>query len=604
MLHVIREMELYKLHRCLEGSSQACSNWAWNKALFVGLALCLGLGAATPRVALAQSQADIEAAQRRAETIERQERARLQHEQDEARRRAAPVDGMDTRALQPKIATPALGAPCRDVRVIGFEGAPGLAPWERARISAAFSGRCLDAADIEAILGQVTQFYIARGYITTRAYLPPQDLSKGRLEILVVEGVVETIEIDDGGAHSISPGNAFPLVAGRVLNLRDLEQGIDQINRLGSNNAQLDIAPGATAGASRVLVHNVPGSRFHLNLSADNQGAESTGKTQAGLSASVDNLLGLNDMLSASHRLSMPHDAGRRDSVSDSVNFSIPFGYSTLSLGTSGARYASTITAPSGLELISSGTSRSDNLRLERVLYRDQATRASFAASVTSKTSKNYLDQQLLAVSSRQLTVLDLDASLNTRFAEGALTLELGYAAGLNSGAALRDADDLPDGAPHAQFGKWKAGFSYARPFRVWGQDASFSSELTAQKAVNTLYGSEQIAIGGLYSVRGFVRNSLSGDDGYYLRNELSLRRSLTLAGETIGSRWYIAYDSGVVSNRAPNVPQGRLAGMALGVAFNWRGAQWELFHTRPVSVAEGMGREAGQTWLRVAYSF
>jgi hemolysin activation/secretion protein len=226
------------------------------------------------------------------------------------------------------------------------------------------------------------------------------------------------------------------------------------------------------------------------------------------------------------------------------------------------------------------------------------------AATLTTKQSKNFLDAQLLGVSSRNLTVLDLDGTVSTVLAGGTVSLDLGYAMGLDQAGALKDPANLPFAAPRAQFGKIKAGFNYARPFSLWGKSFSFSSQLTGQKAESTLYGSEQISIGGIYSVRGFVNNTLSGDDGYYWRNEISVRQPVLIGSETIGTRVYIGYDTGAVRNRAENVPEGRLAGMVVGLSANWRGASWDLFTTRPLSLPDNMTKESSQTWFRVSYSF
>lgn len=571
--------------------------------VFLGISLLVE-GMLLPNLAFAQTQPDIEAAQRQAEIIQRQEQERLQRDLEEVRRRTERVDGMDTKSLLPKIEAPAIGAPCRDINDLTINGAPNLSSFVRERVTGEFTGRCLNVGDIERILAEITRYYIDRGYITTRAYLPPQDLSKGHLEILVIEGVVEKIMINDGGAKSISIGSVFPGVEGQVLNLRDLEQGIDQINRLASNNARLDIQPGEKPGASQVVVHNKPKFPLHLNASFDDQGSESTGKKQLGLTAGVDNLLGFNEMFSVGRRQSSPNDYERKYSTSDNLNFSIPYGYTRFSMGASYSEYVSTIRVPSGLELRTSGSNKTNNMRLDRVMYRDQSTRASLAATLTTKESRNFLDNQFLGVSSRNLTVLDLSGNLNTGFAGGVLTLDLGYVQGLTALGALRDPDNLPDWASRAQFSKYTAGFNYARPFRMFSKDFSFTSQLTAQKANHTLYGSEQIVIGGLYSVRGFVKNTLSGDDGYYWRNELSVRQPLAIGGETVSTRLYAGYDTGEVSNRTANIPEGRLAGMVVGISASWRGATFDVFNTRPLTLRDTMTKEPGQTWLRVAYSF
>ena len=49
---------------------------------------------------------------------------------------------------------------------------------------------------------------------------------------------------------------------GEPLNLRDLEQGLDQLNRLRSVDLTADIAPGSQPGASRIILRSRgPGSR-------------------------------------------------------------------------------------------------------------------------------------------------------------------------------------------------------------------------------------------------------------------------------------------------------------------------------------------------------
>lgn len=556
-----------------------------------------------PTVSFAQTAADIQAAEKQAEIQQRLEQGRIQRDLEAARSRSERVDGIDTEALMPKVVAPELGVPCREIKTITINGAPQLPSAARAAITEKFTNRCLNVGDIEAILAELTRYYIDRGFVTTRAYLPPQDLSQGLLEILIIEGVVDKVLIQDGGAKSVSVGNVFPGVEGKLLNLRDLEQGIDQINRLRSNNARLDIQPGEKPGESVVVVHNQPKFPLHFFVSVDNQGSESTGRTQTGATISADNLLSLNESLVLTHRESTPGDKDRKFSNSDSLSLNIPFGYTTLSLATSRSRYVSEIRVPSGLNLIASGNSKNDSVRLDRVVFRDQSSRAALSAMVTTKESRNFLDYQLLGVSSRNLTVFDIDGNYNTGLLGGVLTLDLGYARGLNGLGALNDPGYLPKDSPHAQFGKIKYGLSFSRPFRLLGRDASFSSQLSGQKAQDVLYGSEQITIGGLYSVRGFVRNTLAGDDGYYWRNELSVRQPVTVAGETVSARVYVGIDTGRVSNRAPNIPEGSLTGMAVGVSTAWKGITFDLSNNRPFNLPGSMSKESSQTWFRISFS-
>jgi hemolysin activation/secretion protein len=570
----------------------------------VSFVLLLGTSAlAVQWPAHAQTAADRAEAARQADIIQRQNLERMQREMQSVLPADRAPSGIDTRELEPKVDASAAGKKCHDITTIRISGAPNLSPEVREQIEREFSKSCLGVVEIEKILAEITRDYISRGYVTTRAYLPQQDLSKGTLEILVLEGVVDKIMLEDGEHNSIRLGTVFPR-AGDILNLRDFEQGVEQVNKLSSNNAMMDIQPGDKAGTSSIVIRNQPGTPFHASFSGDNQGSESTGRQQYAATLMSDRLLGLNELLLYTHRRSHPHDEERQSSESDSLSVVTPFGYSTVSLSMNRSRYTSTIVAPSGLDLQFRGESATDSLRLERVMLRDRTTRVTFASMLTVKDSKSWLAGQYLGISSRDLSVLDLDASVSTGVAGGVLNLDFGLAKGLRFAGALSDADNLPHEAPRAQFEKFKYGIGYSIPFRMAGKDFSFSTQATGQHAMDTLYGSEQILIGGIYSVRGFVRNALSGDSGYYVRNELSMRHTLrSNKGETIGVRLFTGVDFGVVRNRVADVPSGRLTGMAFGMNLNWRGASFEIFNTRPLDFPDFFTREAPQTWVRFNYA-
>jgi hemolysin activation/secretion protein len=219
------------------------------------------------------------------------------------------------------------------------------------------------------------------------------------------------------------------------------------------------------------------------------------------------------------------------------------------------------------------------------------------------KATRNYLEGELLDISSRRLTILDLEAGASTHLAGGALTLALDYERGLSAFGALRDTDGLPADAPRAQFGKLRYQAGYFFPFRAAGMDAEFSARIEGQRAQDPLYGSEQILIGGIYSVRGFSATSLSGDHGWFSRNELALRPVLSLAGQALPLRLYAGVDLGAVSNRVAGAPSGRLAGIAAGVSGAWKQLSFDIFHARPLSRPDFLPSEGGRTWLRLTLS-
>jgi hemolysin activation/secretion protein len=549
--------------------------------------------------AIALTPAEIAAGQQQAEQLQREEQQRLR----EQTRRDLELKKPRTQLPAPVVVAPERGVgACRDIREVRIKGATLLKAERINLIAAVYAKRCLGVGDIEKLLADLTNAYIAAGYISVRAYLPQQDLSTGILEILVIEGKVEKIQINDAGKGSVSVGNVAPGLIGSPLNLRDFEQTLDQINRLASNNATFDIQPGSQPGDSVVVINNSPARPWRVGLTYDNQGSASTGKEQAGLNLSWDNLLGLDDFVSVTHRRANPYYAGREASWSNSLTYVVPFGYTTATLSLSDSAYASLLTPASGAILHSRGTSNQVALRLDHVLYRNQTSRWNLAAGLTTKESENYLEGILLGVSSRRLTPLDIDSSYTTGFAGGALTLDFGYARGLKLLNALDDASGLPSVSPRAQFGKWKYGGNYNLPFKAGELNWSFTSALTAQKSESVLYGSEQISIGGIYSVRGFVRNSLSGDDGYYLRNDLGVRIPFAGPGGHAGTlRPYLALDHGRVSNRVAGVPSGSLTGMAAGFSLILGSVSLDLFHAIGLNEPSSMLHEGGATFFRLS---
>jgi hemolysin activation/secretion protein len=556
-----------------------------------------GLLSLTP-LAFAQTGADPAAASRQADVIQRQNQERIQRDIEAARPRDTTPQGIDTSTLMPRVDASAAGKTCHEISVIAIGGAARLSPAVKEDITRRFAMRCLGVAEIEQILGIVTKDYIERGFVTTRAYLPAQDLKRGTLNILVIEGKLEAIDLDEGARKRINPVNVFPAPGG-LLNLRDFEQGIDQVNKLSSNSAQLDILPGKEVGASRVLIRNAPRFPLHAGLSADNEGSASTGRAQAAVNLSADGLLHLNELMLLTHRRSQPEDSARKSSESSSFTFILPWGYTTMSYSGSRSSFLSTLVAPSGLDLQFRGKSDSDAWSIERLMYRDQTSRFGLSASLTKKDTKNYLAGEFLGVSSRALTVLDLGSNISTGLLGGFLSVDTGYARGLNMAGALADADYLPDEAPRAQFGKWKLGIGYQRPFQIGSLPAAWSTQFTAQHADDTLYGSEQLLIGGLYSVRGFVDHTLSGDHGWYARSEVSVRPTLNLGSQAVSTRLFAGLDLGRVRNRVADIPEGRLLGMAVGASGSWKGISLSVTHTRPLKQPGFFHRESPQTWVR-----
>src|SRR5690606_42041107 len=83
---------------------------------------------------------------------------------------------------------------------------------------------------------------------------------------------------------------------GEVLNLRDVEQALENFQRIPTVAADVQIVPadgdGALPGQSDLVISWQQRSRWRINLSLDDSGSESTGKWQGGATLSLDNQIG------------------------------------------------------------------------------------------------------------------------------------------------------------------------------------------------------------------------------------------------------------------------------------------------------------------------
>ncbi len=550
----------------------------------------------------AQSPADIQRAQQESQRIQREQQIRQQEDIERS---------LDNRRSPTQLQMPAPVGPkghgegCHNIYRIRITGAVHMPDSHKENIVARYAGNCLGVEEIQNILSEMTAYYIKHGFATSRVYLPAQDLSLGTLHIDVIEGRVSDIRYQDGDTNSFAMATAFPGVTGGVLSLRDFEQGLDQINRLQSNNATLDIMPGEKAGESVVVIRNNPSKRWHVNATYDNYGTRSTGRRQAVGMLSYDNLLGINDFLSVTRRETLPVHKHGKHSTSSNMLISVPYGYTTLTGGWSYSDYDSTLQTANGLRMLLEGDNRSVFATVDHVLYRDQTNKLTVSATLTDKESRNYIEKQKLAVSSRQLVVLDLGATLSTSVLGGSGSLGLGYSRGLKLLGALKDTPGQDGDLPKAQFDKYTLNASWFRPFTILDQSMSWSSQLTAQAARDTLYGSEQISAGGIYTVRGFHEESMANDDGYYIRNDLTLRKNLGNAmGVDILFNPYLALDAGAVTGRAPGTPHGTLVGAAAGFSLSAGPVNINAFAGHPLVKPDNMNEEGFTTFGRLSVSF
>lgn len=474
---------------------------------------------------------------------------------------------------------------CSDIQTIEIEGGESLRS-SVVDITKSYENKCLTIVDINNLLKNITNLFVEAGYVTTRAYIPAQDTSDGTLKIEIIDGKINRLEEGGDWTPRFEFLTAFPNLEGDLLNIRDLEQGLDQMNRLPSNNAKLKLVPGEKVGETIVVIENTTAKRIRLSPGLSNSGSKSTGELQSKFNAQADNLLGINDYWTVDFSKAFAPDQGS-DSKSFSVFLSIPYGYWTLSLSGDYFEYESEIEG-TFQTFNTSGNSRSYKAELDRVIHRDADSKTSLAVSLKNKETRNLIEDALLETSSRELAIFGSRLNHSRRFQGGVLSGDVQYQRGLRLFGALKDEPGAGDN-PRAQFDKFDASLNYYRPFTLADQQLSWSSNAVAQWSPDTLYSTERISIGGQSTVRGFKEGSASGDVGGYLRNELSWnlpQTGLKVPDHILGrTSVFAAYDIGKIrSDNSESFEHGTMQGAAVGLRLNSGFASGSLVWARPLS--------------------
>ncbi|WEK11214.1 MAG: ShlB/FhaC/HecB family hemolysin secretion/activation protein [Candidatus Pseudomonas colombiensis] len=490
---------------------------------------------------------------------------------EEQQRRLEELKDLPGKSVAPVAPTAPFDSRCFPIKNIRLNGADALSAAESDRLLRPYIGQCLGVVQLNELLKVITHRYIEKGLVTSRAYLPQQDLSSGHLQVRVVEGKLEGLRAAvDSKLTARELNMAFPGSAGQWLNLRQIEQMVDQLNRLPSNQAQMELAPGKAVGGSEVLVKNTPQKPWRVGLSRSNEGQKSTGEQQWGSAFEWDSPLGLADqlVLRGGHDALSDHQKTSRNAM---LYYNLPFGWWNLSYNYSQSEYRSLAQAQ-GFNFKQTGDSQNHQLRLERVIHRDALSKTSLNTGLSYLRTHNYIEDSKLSNSSNRLSEAQFGINHGRRIGSAFLNLDLGMQDGIGAFDAQREnqRDRFGNRQANARYRKYTATASYLQPFKLWEESLVFSSLVTGQRSEDVLFSSQRMSLGSQSSIRGYKDQSLNGDSGYYWRNDLRWSRPVTWGWLRPLFNQYgtgLGYDVGAIRHDRYNAEQhGRVSSDSLEV--------------------------------------
>lgn len=94
--------------------------------------------------------------------------------------------------------------------------------------------------------------------------------------------------------------NAVCMKRGSILNIRDIEQTIDNFNNVPSQSADIKIEPGSKEGESNLVIDIKRTKPWTLMTSVDNSGTKTTGRAQMSATLQLLQPFSANDVFYAS----------------------------------------------------------------------------------------------------------------------------------------------------------------------------------------------------------------------------------------------------------------------------------------------------------------
>ncbi|MBD2488022.1 ShlB/FhaC/HecB family hemolysin secretion/activation protein [Aulosira sp. FACHB-615] len=454
------------------------------------------------------------------------------------------------------------------VEKINVTGSTIFPPERFQSIIQTLEGREVTVEELRKAADAITQLYLNQGYITSRAILVDQTVNNGIVEIRVIEGTIEKIEIQ--GTKRLNPEYVRSRVAlgtGKPLLTAALE---DQLRLLRADplfsNVEASLRAGSGVGQSILIVRVTEAQPFNAALTVDNYSPPSIGSERLGVNASYRNLSGLGDEFSAAYYLTTRGGANIFD-----FNYRLPLNPmdGTLQLRTS-FNDTNVVEEPfAGFDI--RGESQLYEISFRQPLIR--TPREEFALSLG------------FAVQNGQTFTFagptpfgfgpDDDGNSRTRvikFGQDYVVRDLNGAWALRSlfsfGLGIFDATSNPSPIPDGQFFSWLA---QAQRVQRLSTDSVLVAQAELQLTPNALLPAQQFVVGGGQSVRGYRQNVRAGDNGVRLtvENRLTVQRDASGNSTLQVSPFFdMAYVWNVDDNPNTLQQQKFIAGIGLGVLF------------------------------------
>lgn len=490
------------------------------------------------------------------------------------------------------------------VRSLQVTGAHVYAEAALLEVTGFSATRELTLSELRSMASKIARYYHVHGYLLAQAYLPAQDIKDGVVTIAVLEGhygkvtVRNSTNLSDDLANGLLSG----LNSSDAVSIAPLETSLLLLSDLPGVNVKSTLVPGASVGASDLIVDVTPGQRVTGAVDVDNGGNRYTGANRVGATVNINNPTGLGDVATL-----------RALTSGSGLNYARASYQVQIDRAKAGVAYAS-MRYRLGEEfesLQANGTAQIASVYGSVPLIRSRSNNLYAVINFDAKTFQDKVDSTATRADKKaRVAMASLTGDHRDGFGGGGLsTYALTWTTGqidIKSAAAL-----AADAATVQSNGHYdKLGFNAMRLQRVT-DTLSLYIAANGQLAAKNLDTSEKMGLGGANGVRAYPEGEAYADQGYVLNLEV---RSLLprLSDRQSGQMQFIGFvDTGTATlNKKPwTAGENRRTLSGAGLGLNWVDNDnfvVKAYYARKLGNATAMSApdKTGRFWLQAAKYF
>ena len=478
-----------------------------------------------------------------------------------------PQKAAPTIRIQPSSApaTPASDAAKIVVNSLQVTGAQTYSEAELVALTGFSPGSELTLADLRSMALKITEHYRSKGYFVAQAYLPAQEIRNGAVIVVVVEGQYGKIAVRNQSnlSDTLVQRQLDGLNTGDTIAIAPLETRLLLLSDIPGVNVTSTLTPGASVGASDLIVDITPGQRVTGSIDADNGGNRYTGEYRLGATVNLNNAAGLGDV--ASLRV-LTSGAG--------LNYARGSYQVQLGKATAGVAY-SWLGYELGKEFSSlqaNGTAKIASVYGSYPLIRSRNTNLYALLAFDHKTLQDRVDTTSSIVDRKaQVLMATLRGDHRDSLGRGGLTSYAltGTAGNIDIQTPSMRAFDAATAQSNGHF--TKLGFSAMRLQSVT-DSVSLYAGINGQIGSKNLDSSEKMQLGGMNGVRAYPEGEAYADQGYLLTLEARMQLP-KLSEQMPGQLELVGFiDTGSVTlNKNPwTIGDNRRTLSGAGIGLNW----------------------------------